>query len=365
MHAKTWKLFRTLSAGILASPALTFPLEVPFPRKLRQLGIKTRKNMQTPALPKTEFERIATLRSLNILDTLPEERFDQLTRIAKRVFDVPIAQVSLIDSDRQWIKSSAGYPPAESPREISFCAHAILGDDVMHVEDARADQRFHDNPLVLGDPNIRFYAGCPLRVNDQNLGTLCLIGREPRTFTADEEQILRDLARMAEQNLAAEQLAVTDNLTQLTNRRGFESFAGHILAVCNRLGRAATLLFFDLNSFKPINDNFGHAEGDRALRTFANCLITEFRESDAVARLGGDEFAVLLTGVALPEAQQATERLRARVDRVNQTENRGYNIRFSVGRIQYDPTRHASIDNLLAEADAAMYDEKNREGNAR
>lgn len=321
--------------------------------------------MLNPALPKNEFERIAILRTLNILDTLPEERFDQLTRIARRVFDVPIAQVSLIDSDRQWIKSSAGIPCAESPREVSFCAHAILGNDVMHVEDARADDRFSDNPLVLGDPNIRFYAGCPLRVNNHNLGTLCLIGREPRTFTTDEVQILRDLAHMAEQNLAAEQIAVTDNLTHLTNRGGFESFAGHILAVCKRLDRAATLLFFDLNSFKPINDNFGHAEGDRALRTFANCLISEFRESDAVARLGGDEFAVLLTGVALPEATQAAARLRARVDRVNQAENRGYEIRFSVGQVQYDPARHASIHDLLVEADSAMYEEKSRNGHAR
>jgi len=321
--------------------------------------------MQPPALPQNEFERIATLRSLNILDTLPEERFDRLTRIARRVFDVPIAQVSLIDVDRQWIKSSAGYPPAESQREISFCAHAILGNDVMHVEDAHADERFLDNPLVLGDPNIRFYAGCPLRVNNQNLGTLCLISQEPRTFSADEQQMLRDLAQMAEQNLEAEQIAVTDNLTQLTNRRGFESFAGHILAVCSRLGRAATLLFFDLNSFKPINDNFGHAEGDHALRTFANSLVTEFRESDAVARLGGDEFAVLLTGVALPEAAIVADRFRARVASVNQLEKRGYDILFSMGSVQYDPARHASIADLLAEADAAMYEEKSRNGNAR
>jgi diguanylate cyclase (GGDEF)-like protein len=321
--------------------------------------------MLSAALPEDEFDRVATLRSLDILDTLAEQRFDQLTRIARRVFDVPIAQISFIDSDRQWIKSSAGYPRAQSPREISFCAHVILGDDVMHIEDAHADDRFHDNPLVLGDPNIRFYAGCPLRVNDHNLGTLCLIGREPRTFTADEAQILRDLAQMAEQNLAAEQMAVTDNLTQLINRLGFESFAGRILAVCNRMGRAATLLFFDLNRFKPINDNFGHAEGDRALRIFANCLIAEFRESDAIARLGGDEFAVLLTGVALPEATKAADRFRAHLDRINQSESRGYKILFSMGMVQYDRARHMSIDDLLAEADAAMYVDKSRKGQAR
>jgi diguanylate cyclase (GGDEF)-like protein len=235
----------------------------------------------------------------------------------------------------------------------------------MQVEDAQADVRFSDNPLVLGDPNIRFYAGCPLRVNEHYLGTLCLIGNEPRKLSSDERQLLRDMAKMVEQNLAAEQVAVTDNLTQLTNRRGFESFARHVLAVCKRLGRASTLLFFDLNRFKPINDQFGHAEGDRALRTFANCLMSVFRESDAVARLGGDEFVVLLTGVALPEAEPAIERLRTCVADANHADNRGYDIRFSVGRAEYDAERHTSIDDLLAEADGAMYDEKLRWREAR
>jgi len=120
--------------------------------------------MQAAPFPSSESSRIATLRLLNILDTEPEERFDRLTRLAKRLFSVPIATVTLVDSNRQWFKSSVGLAVCETSRDISFCGHAILGDDILLVPDARDDKRFFDNPLVLGDPNIRFYAGCPLKV---------------------------------------------------------------------------------------------------------------------------------------------------------------------------------------------------------
>src|ERR1700752_1549332 len=116
--------------------------------------------MLTPALPADENTRLDTLRALNILDTSPEERFDRLTRLAKRLFGVPIALVNLVDADRQWFKSCVGLSATETPRDISFCGHAILGDDILLVPDAGVDERFHDNPLVTGDPNIRFYAGC-------------------------------------------------------------------------------------------------------------------------------------------------------------------------------------------------------------
>src|SRR5690242_11997132 len=136
--------------------------------------------MQAPAKPKDEEQRLETLRALNILDTVPEERYDRLTRLAKRLFDVPIALVSIIDEDRQWFKSSMGVDAKETSREISFCGHAILGDEILEVPDATKDERFNDNPLVIENPNIRFYAGCPLAVaNGSKIGTLCLIDDHP------------------------------------------------------------------------------------------------------------------------------------------------------------------------------------------
>lgn len=266
--------------------------------------------MQTPPTPSDERTRLDTLRALNILDTSPEERFDRLTRLAKRLFGVPIALVSLVDENRQWFKSRQGLDACETSRDVSFCGHAILSDEVLLVPDAAIDERFHDNPLVVNDPAIRFYAGCPLRVpNGSRLGTLCLIDREPRDFDEDDLALLRDLARMAEQELAAVQLATMDELTMVSNRRGFEALAVHALALCRRLQRPAALLFFDLDGFKEVNDTFGHAEGDRALTTFATLLQQTFRESDVIGRLGGDEFAVLLTNAADAESDAAITRL--------------------------------------------------------
>jgi diguanylate cyclase (GGDEF)-like protein len=315
--------------------------------------------MRAPALPDDEAARVAALRALNILDSAPEERFDRLTRLAKRLFGVPIALVSLVDAERQWFKSCVGLEASETTREISFCGHAILSDDVFLIPDASRDGRFHDNPLVVGEPHIRFYAGCPLKIpNGSRLGTLCIIDRDPREFGPDDVVLLRDLARMAEQELAAMQLATMDELTLLSNRRGFLALAMHTLAVCRRLGKPASLLHFDLDRFKQINDGYGHAEGDRALTHFAELLKQTFRESDVLGRLGGDEFAVLLSDAGRESVSAALDRLAAAVADHNREARRGYELLYSVGAVEFDADRHPDIGALLAEADARMYADK-------
>lgn len=158
--------------------------------------------MQTPAIPADESSRIAALVALNILDTPPEERFDRLTRLAKRVFNVPYATVSMIDTHRQWFKSVQGLTVCQTARDISFCAHAILYDEILYVENALKDERFHDNPVVVGDPKIRFYAGCSLDVNGFKMGTFCVFDKKPRPFSAEDRQLLKDLAVLAERELA-------------------------------------------------------------------------------------------------------------------------------------------------------------------
>lgn len=151
--------------------------------------------MQAPGIPDTEQQRLEALRALKLLDTGDDARLDRITRIALRHFGVPIALISLIDANRQWFKSRQGLEASETPRDVSFCGHAILGEDVFVVEDALADQRFADNPLVTGPPHIRFYAGAPLAMPDgHRVGTLCIIDRQARTFPADDRQGLRELA---------------------------------------------------------------------------------------------------------------------------------------------------------------------------
>jgi diguanylate cyclase (GGDEF)-like protein len=314
--------------------------------------------MQSAPAPANESTRIAALRLLNILDTEPEERFDRLTRMAKRLFSVPIAQVTLVDSERQWFKSSFGVDDRETSRDVSFCAHAILGDDIMLVPDAFQDERFIDNPLVAGKPGIRFYAGCPLKVGNENLGTLCVIDDKPRSFDEEERQLLRDLAEMVEKELSAVQLATTDHLTMLSNRRGFETLARHSLNLCRRMKHPASLLFFDLDGFKEINDTHGHAEGDRALKTFAQALLAVFRDSDVVGRLGGDEFVVLLSGTSRDNSLAAFSRLQEWLCHHSKSAQHGYEVRFSVGQVDFDPGKPDSIEDLLARADSTMYTQK-------
>ena len=158
--------------------------------------------MLEPAYPLDEASRLATLRGLKILDTPSEERFDRLTRLAKHLLDVPIALVSLIDSNRQWFKSRQGLDASETPRNISFCGHAIHNDHVFIIPDTLHDARFADNPLVTGAPFIRFYAGQPLKALDgSRVGTLCVIDTEPRQLSQIQLDGLRDLGVLAENEL--------------------------------------------------------------------------------------------------------------------------------------------------------------------
>ncbi len=315
--------------------------------------------MQKPGTPPDEKTRIDTLRALNILDSSPQERFDRITRLAKRMFGVPVALVSLIDADRQWFLSSFGLDVPETSRDISFCGHAILGDEIFTVPDAALDPRFNDNPLVTDSPNIRFYAGCPISVpNGSKLGTLCLIDQSPRGFDEEDKALLRDLARMVEQEVVAVQLATLDELTMISNRRGFETLSKHALSLCKRMESPATLLFIDLDKFKPINDTYGHAEGDHALQVFSNILRDVFRDSDVIGRMGGDEFAVLLTRSSAADCETIVQHLKQTVADYNAKATRGYNLEFSHGFVEYDAQKHASLDDLLAEADRLMYQQK-------
>ena len=171
--------------------------------------------MQAPPKPDNEAQRLATLRSLQILDTPPEERFDRITRTAQRLFDVPIALVSLVDENRQWFKSCYGLSTAETPRDMSFCGHAIQQNDLFVIENALEDARFADNPLVTGGPDIRFYAGCPLHAtNGASLGTLCIIDRKPHVFDAGQRGALADLGHWAEQELNLLDLQAATTLAQ-------------------------------------------------------------------------------------------------------------------------------------------------------
>ncbi|HEH9399073.1 TPA: sensor domain-containing diguanylate cyclase [Aeromonas sobria] len=310
-------------------------------------------------IPPDEALRLDTLRRLSVLDSEAEERFDRLTRMARRVFDVPIALVSLVDEDRQWFKSCIGLEVSETARDISFCGHAIMGNETFIVPDASLDPRFSDNPLVVDGPCIRFYAGQPLQIaNGCKLGTLCIIDTVPRELSDEDVGLLKDLAAMVLRELEAVQLATIDELTRISNRRGFVMLAEKSLSLASRLQMPLALLYLDLNGFKGINDRWGHAEGDRALIVFATLLKQAFRGADVFARMGGDEFAVLLPNVVEAQAQLAYERFNAILAEHNRQSSCGYALACSTGIVSYDGRGCVSLAELLTRADELMYQRK-------
>jgi diguanylate cyclase (GGDEF)-like protein len=311
--------------------------------------------VQKPAQPTDETQRLRALQGLCVLDTLPEERFDRITRLAARLFEVPIALVSLVDRDRQWFKSRQGLDAPETGRDVSFCGHAILRAAPLIVPDSLADPRFAGNPLVTGGPGVRFYAGHPVHAPDgSRVGTLCLIDRRPREFSAEDAAALADLAQMVDRELALVTLATIDELTHLSNRRGLTDIASRVLALCRRQGVPATLVAIDLDGFKQINDRCGHAAGDVVLQKFADLLLKHFRDSDVIGRLGGDEFCVLAGGATAAQVQASLERLQAGFGH-SALGKAHPGLAWSAGIVEFDPASSLDLDALLEAADQRMY----------
>ncbi|HZW75525.1 MAG TPA: GAF domain-containing protein, partial [Caldimonas sp.] len=196
-----------VEAGVRAGVTdwLLWPFKETYARTRMQSWVLRESLRWRPApLPENEEQRLQAVHALHLLDTPPEERFDRYTRIAAELFDVPIAIVSLIDSDRQYYKSHHGIEFSESPRETAFCAHTILDTAVLQVPDALEDDRFADSPFVAGEPRVRFYAGVPLAGSDGSLlGAFCVVDRRPRQFDEQQLTLLRDLAELVQAELLA------------------------------------------------------------------------------------------------------------------------------------------------------------------
>ncbi len=280
--------------------------------------------MLTAPKPDNEHSRLASLRDLDVLDSAPEAQFNALARAAAFVAGTPISLLSLVDSGRQWFKANIGLPGVtETSRDAAFCAHTILQDDMLEIPDAWRDERFFDNPLVVGAPGIRFYAGAPVRLEDgSSVGSLCVIDRKPRKLSEEQRDLLRQLAQAAaaalEGRRAIQQLreasgemhynATHDALTGLVNRSEFESRLRRVLQKAGEDRSEHALLYIDIDQFKLVNDSCGHAIGDQLLQQVGKLFADAIRTRDTLARLGGDEFAIILEHCSAEQAQRVRSR---------------------------------------------------------
>jgi len=325
-------------------------------------------------LPPDEAARVRALRELGLLFTPAEERFERITRLAARFLRMPTALVSLVDSRVQWFKASHGVRAAETPRAISFCAHAILGDDTLVVPDTLEDPRFRDNPLVTGEPFIRFYAGHPLQLVDgSKVGTLCVMDTRPRQPDETELETLRFLAGWAQDELQMQVLsegqaaliaerdelrrrAMLDPLTRTWNRDAILEVLERELARAARDGSPLSVIMADVDHFKGVNDTFGHPAGDRVLLGVVASLRAALRPYDAVGRFGGEEFLAVLPHCDGRAARTIAERMRAKVE-VERFETASGSARatLSLGVATMVPTPGADAPGLIEAADRALY----------
>ena len=302
-----------------------------------------------------EGGRLCALRRYDVLDTEPEPGFEKITNLVQSIFDVPIAAVSLIDSERQWFKSIQGLDATETPRSVSFCTHTIKERECVVVADARQDARFADNPLVSGPPFIRAYAGAPLETPEgYNVGALCVIDQKPRDFDDGQLFVLKNFAKLVVEKLELRQDAARDPLTKFLTRRAFgNAISGVAERTASGKGKAS-LAVFDLDHFKHVNDTWGHPAGDAVLAAVASACREVKRPEDVIGRLGGEEFAVLMPGVAGEAAMGIADRMRAAIEAAIAPDWPHISFTASFGVADVDPDA-ASTSLWMASADAALY----------
>ncbi len=284
-------------------------------------------------LPADEPERLRDLERQELHSAAGDRHFERIVELASEIFQTPIALISLVEGDRQWFLARRGLEVDSTPREMAFCAHTIAGDEVLVVPDALDDERFRTNPLVSGEPRIRFYAGAPLRSADgHNLGTLCVIDREPRRLDERQRHQLRLLAQLVMREIELRRSSRQCPVTGLANRAAFFTVGALETERARREGHPLSLLCVDIDNFRQINNRWGHPAGDRVLLEFGALCRRVLREQDFIARLGDEEFALLLVGLDAGEAMERAEVLQGAVHAMEGPfSHSDYHLRISGG----------------------------------
>jgi diguanylate cyclase (GGDEF)-like protein len=320
--------------------------------------------------PDDQSERRAAVRELAFLHSPAEERFDRITRLVARALGAPVALLTFVSDDVQWIKSTAGSDAAEAERIVASCAQVIDAADAVAVSDATGDERFASLVEPGVEPDVGAYAGHPVRAGADRVGTLCVVDRVPRAFDADDIAALRDFAALVETEFQRgvlsevehellrerdelQRQASIDPLTHLFNRSAIMDVLDRELARARR-GAPMALAMFDIDFFKNVNDRHGHLAGDDVLREVAARVASSIRDVDAAGRYGGDEFLIVLGNCSERAARSVAERICANIAEAPFAVAGGLAVTVSVGVATYGPAT-AERDAFVAAADRALY----------
>jgi len=284
--------------------------------------------MKAPPIPADELERLRSLHRLGLLDTPAEERFDRITRMARRLLGTEMALMTLVDADRVWMKSAQGSRLTQTPRAAAFCSHAILSPEPLVVPDAREDPRFAKSPLVTEAPSIRMYAGQPIHAPDgRPIGALCVADAQPRVLEAEQVQVLQSLAEAIERELEVEVLSPAERELRATLAKAEDRAAvdpvtrlwrrGPTLALLERVlaqeGARVAVAVVDVDHLAAIHARGGRPAGDEVLRAVAERVRQQIRSVDAVGRWGEGELLLVFEGCTETEARRIADRVRVAI----------------------------------------------------
>lgn len=333
--------------------------------------------MKKPQLPADEQQRLETLESLGLLYSPAEDRFDRITRLACKLFDVPIALVSLVADQCQWFKSAQGLTAGETPREISFCGHAILGEGSLVVPDASADARFSDNPLVTGPPRIRFYAGHPVEYRGRKLGTLCLIDDKPRLFSMSEREDLVSMALWVQNEIsvtalsesqlellkelgAAKRQNMIDPVTKTWNKSGLAELTPREFSRSRREQSAVTLMLVSIDG----GENSSFESSEQAMMQIAQRIRACIRPQDLMGRRDEHEFQIFLGDCYSSGAAGISQRILTRLNESPVDDgSRSQAVTLSIGTASMDNAEDGELEMLLPLAEQALADAQKEGGN--
>jgi diguanylate cyclase (GGDEF)-like protein len=310
------------------------------------------------ALTERELERLEALERYGLEDSYTDDALDRITRLVTTALGVRSSAISVIGKDTQWLMSTHGLTRCASPRCDSFCSHVVALDRHVGVADTRRDVRFAGNPLVTGEPDIRFYLGVPLRAAEGFVvGALCAVDDRPQEIQQRHVEILTDLAALVMDRIELHLAAAMDGLTGALRHNAFLSEAGRDFQRAARGGQPLSCLMIDADHFKSVNDRFGHAKGDQVLALIGGICKSQIRAGDYMGRVGGEEFCVVLPGATAATALAIAERLRAEVHVASQQAPDLPAVSVSIGISALQPGDTA-VSDVMARADRALYEAK-------